>query len=256
MTSDPSISGTPKQPVQGLIAILDALGAATYSEAEIERFLESRELVLNKLDERAKAGKIDKQRLKVFTFNDTVVIVYLARRNHGVTLEDVTTFGFRLRAFMMHSLQNEILFRGSISVGAFYGVDDHTNTVMGPAVSDAAAWYNQPDWIGVSATPHASMFIQSLLEQSPDDHEMIIIDYDVPLKGRPAVRVKAINWPKAFWVSGLRPDRPQSARAILLSLLARHQTPIGTESKYYNAIAFFDHVVTTQKLGKKKPANE
>ena len=49
-----------------LIAILDAPGAATYSESEIERFLESRELVLNKLDERAKAGKIDKQRLKVF----------------------------------------------------------------------------------------------------------------------------------------------------------------------------------------------
>jgi hypothetical protein len=256
MSTDPAVSGTPKQPVQGLIAILDALGAATYSESEIERFLESRELVLNKLDERAKAGKIDKQRLKVFTFNDTVVIVYLARRGKGVALEDVTTFGFRLRAFMMHSLQNQILFRGSISVGAFYGVDDGTNTVMGPAVSDAAAWYNQADWIGISATPHASIFIQSLLEQSADDHEMIIVDYEVPLKGRTALRVKAINWPKAFWVSGLRPHGSRSARAMLLSLLAQHQTPIGTESKYYNAVAFFDYLVKKQQLGKKKPNNE
>jgi len=256
MNGDKPASGSPKHPVQGLIAVLDALGAATYSESEIERFLESRELVLNKLDERAKAGKIDKQRLKVFTFNDTVVIVYLAKRHQDVTIEDVTTFGFRLRAFMMHSLQHQILFRGSISVGPFYGVDDDTNTVMGPAVSDAAAWYNQPDWIGISATPHASIFIQSLMEQSGSDHEMIIVDYDVPLKGRAPVKVKAINWPKAFWVSGLRPEGTQSARAMLLSFLAQHQTPLGTESKYYNAIAFFDPVVKQQKLGKKKPTHE
>src|SRR5437879_3970716 len=109
---------------RGLIAILDALGAATYSEGEIGRFLESRELVLNKLNERAEAGKIDKGRLKVFTFNDTVVIVYLANPGQDVTLDDVVTFSFRLRAFMMHSLQNEILFRGALSVGSFYSVDD------------------------------------------------------------------------------------------------------------------------------------
>ena len=39
----------------GLLAILDDLGAATYSETEIDRFLESRELVLNKLNEKADA---------------------------------------------------------------------------------------------------------------------------------------------------------------------------------------------------------
>lgn len=104
---------------QGLIAILDALGAATYSGPEIERFLQSRELVLNKLNERAKAGKIDKARLRVFTFNDTVVIGYLAANGQGVTLDDMEKFLMRLRAFMIHSLQNQILFRGSISVGSF-----------------------------------------------------------------------------------------------------------------------------------------
>lgn len=123
---------------------------------------------------------------------------------------------------MMHSLQHQILFRGCISVGSFYGVDDETNTVMGPAVSDAAAWYNQPDWIGISATAHATIFIQSLLDRSQRDHEMVIVDYDVPLKGRPSVRVKAIIWPNAFWVSCLRPDG-QSGRSMLLSFLSQHQ---------------------------------
>jgi len=244
--------GSPRTPIRGLIAVLDALGAATYSQSECEQFLESRELVLNKLNERAEAGKIDKKRLMVFTFSDTVVIVYRAKRNHEVTLDDVVTFAFRLRAFMMHSLENRILFRGAISVGSFYSVDDTTNTVMGPAVSDAAAWYNQPDWIGISATPHASMFIQSLLEESKRDFTNILVDHDVPLKGRSPVKVKAINWPKAFYVSGLKPEGHGAARAALHSLLAQHQAPIGTESKYYNAIAFFDRIAEIQKLGKSK----
>lgn len=254
LNATPSVAdvGSPKQPIRGLVAILDALGAATYSQSECEQFLESRELVLNKLNERAEAGKIDKKRLRVFAFSDTVVIVYLAKRNQEVALDDVVTFCFRLRAFMMHSLQHKILFRGSVSVGLFYSVDDTTNTVMGPAVSDAAAWYNQADWIGINATPHASMFIQSLLEPSTDDFDHIIVDHDVPLKSGSPVRVKAVNWPKAFYVKGLRPKETGGARAMLLSLLVQRHAPKGTESKYRNAVAFFDHIVKTQKLGKSK----
>ncbi len=240
----------PTRHAQGLIAVLDALGAATYSEREIERFLESRELVLNKLNERAKAGKIDKNRLRVFTFNDTVVVVYLAQDGHGVTLEDIEKFSFRLRAFMIHSLKNQILFRGSLSVGRFYGVDDATNTVMGPAVSDAAAWYDKADWIGIHATPHATMFLDSLLEASSSKLGHILVEHDVPLKGRSPVKLKAVNWPKAFYVKGLRPRGGGGSRAMLLKFLAQHQAPIGTESKYINTISFFDHVVKTQKLTK------
>jgi hypothetical protein len=210
--------------------------------------------VLNQLNERAKAGKIDKERLSVFTFNDTVVIVFLAEAESDVTLEDVSAFGYRLRAFMIQSLQNKILFRGAVSIGWFYGVSDKTNTVLGPAVSDAASWYNEADWIGINATPQASIFIQSLLEKSKANIDNIIVDYNVPLKARPLMGLKVVNWPKAFWVSGLRPPGSESSRAKLLSFLAQHQAPIGTESKYHNAIAFFEHIVKVQKLLNKTTA--
>jgi hypothetical protein len=78
--------------------------------------LNQRETVLNKLNEKADAGRIDKARLRIFTFNDTVVIVYLAVDGHDVTVSDIETFAIRLRAFMMHSFGNRLLFRGSISV--------------------------------------------------------------------------------------------------------------------------------------------
>jgi hypothetical protein len=112
MPSEPTAPVSPSHPAIGLIAILDALGAATYTQQEIERFLESRNLVLHKLNEKAEAGRIDKERLRVFTFNDTVVIVYLAAR--AVNLTDVEVFCVRLRAFMMQSLEHQILFRGAI----------------------------------------------------------------------------------------------------------------------------------------------
>jgi hypothetical protein len=214
---------------KGLIAILDALGAASYSDTEIDRFLESRSVVLDLLNVKAvndwtstqppaDAGLIPKSRLLVFTFNDTVVIVFLVEEGKEVTTEDVQRFAIRLRAFMIHSFQNRILFRGSMSVGSFHLVDDATNTVMGAAVSDAAAWYDKADWIGIALTPHASMYVQTLIEQQSLDLNFILVDYAVPMRdGRGPLQLKAINWPKAFYVKGLRPKLSGGGRAMLLS---------------------------------------
>ena len=38
----------------------------------------------------------------------------------------------------------------------------------------------------------------------------------------------------------------------LYDFLAQHQVPRGSESKYTNTIAFFDHVIATQNLMKSK----
>jgi hypothetical protein len=60
---------------QGIVAILDALGAASYSDPEISRFLESRGRVLELLRRNANAkevrGDIDATRVTTFTFNLT-----------------------------------------------------------------------------------------------------------------------------------------------------------------------------------------
>lgn len=241
-------AGSPLRPVKGLIAILDALGAKSFSEAESIQFLESRDLVLNRLHARAEAGQIDKTRLKMFTFNDTVVIVFLAKGD-DITVRDVKSFCQRLRAFLMQSLEHRILFRGALSAGQFYRVDNQTNTIMGPAVSDAAAWFEQADWMGVHATPHASLLIASLLQDATAAQELsnILVDYAVPLKGRAPLKLKSINWPKGFYVKGLRPSGG-AARQTLLALLSRYEKPVGTEMKYFNTIAFFDHIEQLQGL--------
>jgi hypothetical protein len=87
--------------------------------------------------------------------------------------------------------------RGTIPIGKFY-VDEESNTVMGAAVTDAAAWYDLVDWVGIHATPHATLLGESLLKQGGRNLDHLLVDYLIPFKDRSPIELKAINWPKAF----------------------------------------------------------
>lgn len=239
---------------QGLISILDALGAARYNDEDIARFLSSRDRVLAILHDKAHVkevrGEIVRSDISTFTFNDTVLIVY--RTKLAPTLRDIEHFCLLLRKFLADSMSQGILFRGSLSLGSFY-VDDDSNTVMGPAVTDAAAWYDSAEWMGINATPHATIAIESLLEQARGNVGHLLVDYPVPLKARTALKLKAVNWPKGFYVRGVRPlTEPENERAKCLSLLAAHGVPKGAEQKHFNTIAFFDHCVRLWNRDRKR----
>jgi hypothetical protein len=80
-----------------------------------------------------------------------------------------------------------------------------------------------------------------------------MVDYPVPLKDRSVLSLKAVNWPKAFFVRGMTPCAAgEEPRAKCLSLLARHGVPRGTESKYFNSVTFFDHCVKLWHRQRKK----
>jgi hypothetical protein len=144
--------------------------------------------------------------------------------------------------FAVKSLEHGILFRGAFASGSFY-VDKTTSTVLGDAVSDAAAWYDQADWMGITATPHATLLIRSLFGESGLDLSHVLIDYAVPLKDGTNRPLMAVNWPMAFFVRGVRPKRcanGEQPKVVCLSLLVEHGVPKGTEFKYFNTVKFFD----------------
>lgn len=227
----------------GIVAILDALGTATYEDAEIRRFIDSRDVVLALLREKANDvfGEIQENMISVFTFNDTVLIV-LNTGDHRPRLSQISDFFTVMRKFLVDSLANRILFRGSISIGTFY-INNGANLVMGKAVTDAASWYDKADWIGLHATPRASLIIQRLLEHNERTKRNVMLDYEVPLKNEKTIKAKAVNWPKVFFVPGLSPCPSNEAREKLLEYLTAHQIPLGTESKFQNTLDFFDEAV-------------
>jgi hypothetical protein len=235
---------TPPEREHGIIAILDALGAASYGDAEIKRFIDSRRVVLQLFTEKALDvfGEIGADMITTFTFNDTILIV-LRTGEQEPRLEQISDFFTIMRKFLVDSLANRILFRGSIAIGTFYA-NDETNTVMGPAVTDAASWYDKAEWIGALATPRSTLLIQRWLEHNDKTKAHVMLDYDVPLKGGAVVRTKVVNWPKVFFVDSISPcERGTEPKEKLLEFLAQHQVPWGTEKKFHNTVAFFDHAV-------------
>jgi hypothetical protein len=96
---------TPPAHNNGIVAILDALGAASYTDAEIERFIESRTVVLGQLNEKAEGvlGEIRAEMIKTFTFNDTVLVI-LNTGSESPTLRRISQFFMIMRKFLVDSL--------------------------------------------------------------------------------------------------------------------------------------------------------
>lgn len=235
----------------GIVGILDALGAANYSDKEIKRFIQSQPIVIKLLKEKSErvAVRLDVNKVTTFTFNDTVLIV-LKSAFPKPSPDEIIAFLEVLRKFLVDSFVNNILFRGAFAVGSFYQNED-TNTILGEAVTDAATWYNKADWIGIISTPRTSVYIDYLMEKHQKSLKLkhLILNYDVPMSNGEAKNLKTVNWPKVFWVDGITPCQPnKSKRETLLKLLSKYNMPEGTEQKYYHAIQYFDHIMKKLKL--------
>jgi hypothetical protein len=232
----------------GLVAILDALGAANFGDAEIQRFITARAQVLGLLADKAEnvLSDLADTTLDTFTFNDTILVT-CSSGSTAPTLSQISAFLLIIRKFLVDSLANKILFRGSISIGKFYSNDD-TNTVLGDAVSDAAAWYNQAAWIGVHCTPKCSLTIDAILQKEDATRGHILVDHSIPLRDGRVVPAKAVNWPKIFLKAHLNPWKSdEKPKAKLLELLSQHAIPLGIENKYHNTILFFDRCMELEK---------
>ena len=140
------------------VAILDALGADHYSREQVERFLKSRDAVAEGVEKSAEKSLKDFKlnRLGRFVFQDTLILTY--ETDGDDDFNALLVFGHVLRLFQWQSLLSNILLRGAFSHGEVFKIEESTNTVMGPVVSDAAAWHQRAEWVGVHATPSTSIF--------------------------------------------------------------------------------------------------
>ena len=223
------------------VAILDALGADHYSREQVKRFLKSRDAVAEdvkkSVEEYLKDFKLD--RLGRFVFQDTIILTYLTDGDDD--FKDLLVFGHVLRLFQWQSLLRDILLRGAFSHGEVFKIEEGTNTVMGPVVSDAAAWHQRAEWVGVHATPSTSIFLRKIEEDHSKPMPFLFVNHKIPFKkGQEPLDLKAINWPKGMYLSAGQDYR--KARAQLLGVLARIGAPYGSEMKHFNTIEFFDKI--------------
>ena len=231
---------------KGVVAILDRLGTkGIWNRANQTKVVESWEAVLGFFSEAVAQheadggdwGPIGRPQPHVAAFSDTIILTV-----EGDDPPRFLPLLFTLIAIpFTKALMQEVFFRGVFSIGEFYRTQ---SLVVGPAVDEAAQWYEQPNWLGISAAPSAAFGIERLLEQGGDVSPWFA-RYDIPTREGAYRDGWALAWPK------LMTNRPLSGRVItdrglLLEMFSRN--PVGPDilPKFQHTIAFLDHVLAQQ----------
>jgi hypothetical protein len=172
------------------------------------------------------------------------VIITVPLRSKKHISDHVFFLAVLMRRYLFRSFEKGVMFRGAFSIG-HYIEDSHSNTVMGPAVTDAAAWYDQSEWMGLSCTPKTSSVLEYHARRLAAQDALFgyMEPYDVPLKGGSTFRLYTINWPSAFFDEGLIPEaHRKNPSAYFLKLLQGFAVPKGAEVKYENTKKYFGEV--------------
>ena len=139
----------------------------------------------------------------------------------------------------MVGLREGFLFRGALSIGDFVQSEA---TVIGPAITDAACWYEMADWFGIIATPscgHRLSYFAEILKKENKDLHAWYVEYEVPLKKGKKHSLWVVSWP-AQYPPILGNVMDVGPKKLFLAHLRDFPVPGGTEAKYSNTITFFD----------------
>ncbi len=233
---------------EGVVVFLDALGVkGIWARAEPENVINSWEEVLRRLNESIrkspKIGSVGDRAecldYNIAAFSDTVIITLKCLDDpaaHVPLVAKIVSDAF------FFALVKGIYFRGVIAIGKFY----QSNTlVIGPAIDEAAEWYTQPEWMGVSTAPSASFGLSRLEDQKADISKWFV-KYDIPSKTGPQKAEWALAWPREAPEDPLFTETKLTTRGLILDAFANRPISVAAAQKYKNTLAFFDYVINLE----------
>ena len=181
---------------------------------------------------------------KTLIISDTFIIRIEGPKRDCLNYMSVVT------SFLMHELYSLGLFvRGAISFGK-YSIKD--TTLIGPAIDDAASWFEMPNMIGVVTTPTASYIVdtnakvgQFARNPTLNSKFSYFVKYNIPCTDNKTYELNAVNWPCFFNNVMLFDNQNFSTSFLKLSLVEQDIEKLdhfnaGTHKKYENTFKFID----------------
>lgn len=166
---------------------------------------------------------------RVIGFGDAVLIVAAGPRPPR---EYLPWAGMVVGPYLAGSLTKGVLLRGAISVGRWA---EYKGLVAGPAVDDAAEWYDKADWSGVLLTPSTGYGLAALEEETKHRFSDFT-SWKVPFQDRKlSSGATALEMTVVDWTRSVLADREQ-----ILTAFSQRRIPIAAESKYRNTLRFLD----------------
>lgn len=161
----------------GVVVMLDALGTkGIWRDHNLAEVTTTWEVFLKMLKtvEKESADE-EKYEWKINAFSDTIIITFTGKPIEK--LLDIASDS--TRTAIGYGMQMGIYLRGAISVGSFIHTE---NLILGPAIDEAAEFYEQDNWIGASATPSTYSILRKLSENKTSNTVFSFIKYPIPRK--------------------------------------------------------------------------
>lgn len=223
----------------GVVVFLDALGTrGIWKGGDVEKVMIRWESFVEEIEKYGK--KSTKEEGIKFTFNafsDTMILTFsknseikenlleVASRMIGSCITIGMTFGINLR--------------GSISIGYFSHSD---KMIIGPGIDEAAGYYSNDDWIGVSVTPSLYSFLERIAEGNDIAFIPHFVKYDVPRKNGKEIGGWAIGLNWNLDITSFKMENEMKGCKTIKDI-AHHQLEKTTEPagsrKWKNTLDFF-----------------
>lgn len=176
--------------------------------------------------------------IDIKSISDTIAIVTYGEANLSLEFHAILA-----QTLITHSILKGIPVRGATSYGHFSIKD---NIMVGPAVDEVAAWYEEANWIGVILTPSA-YFKVNIHEFQVKSFEPLV-SYDVPMKKYGKINALCVNWPH-FWSRATVKEGQHLQRKDLTETFVK-SAPILPDVylKFTNTLNFYDHYLIKNKV--------
>lgn len=237
---------------QGLICILDILGTkGIWSEITIDKYFQSVEEVENQLQKAKEYFKSQWPDIPVeldfLSFSDTLIVTLVNTKADELIdpyffHEVISDFSQLILGIFQSYFSHNFFLRGAISFGQIEKRGAH---FVGPAVDDAAEYFESIDMIGICLTPKASIAMDFAIDWNKKFNGKqagsFLIKYKTPLKSKQEIDLYLIDWVKHF-VDYAKSNPGISPLNTVNSFFSVRNIPIVAISKFTNTINFFNHI--------------
>lgn len=162
----------------------------------------------------------------MFAFSDTLIF-----SAYGVTDDVLLTAMAEITNYVMVvGLSLGLHIRGVISFGKFWQKDSF---FIGPAIDEAADWYEECEWMGISMTPSASFKLDELEKRFAAKMGNWFVRYDIPTKHGIERASWATVWPKVNFVVRETDGKsiPKDIRELIVNSFKREGISVAIHPK-------------------------
>ncbi len=245
--------------LNGVVVMLDALGMkGVWARREPSRIVDAWRGLVSRLEQATSAVAATNSSIcggyQVAAFSDTVILT-LESTTAGEDLGKLIHLaGDSILEPFLIGLFEGILLRGAMTAGVYYQTRSSSDPgaegllTIGPAIDEAAEWYDQGDWFGVTTVPSATYVLDEAheLRQPRSDS---FVRYEIPLRSGQPLEGWTLDWPR-----GVLRDRGTAARAEVLGVFSANPIPPIAVSKYRHSLAFFDRRLEALAASAPNPA--